>query len=147
MFNGYGGFGYQPGTNPMQPQMDRLNYMQQQYAQQSSQQMGNSGQQTIIPVASIEEVRSHPVDWSGSTNYFIDNVNKRIYTKQLNLNGVPEMNTYVLDNSIINQSNTNEANGNSEEILSRIKNLEDKIKNYESMLLGGMQDDKSNANA
>lgn len=147
MFNGYGGFGYQPGTNPMQPQMDRLNYMQQQYAQQSNQQMGNGGQQAIIPVASIEEVRSHPVDWSGATNYFIDNVNKRIYTKQLNLNGVPEVNTYVLDNSIINQSNTNEANGNNKEILNRVKSLEEKIKKYENMLLGGVQDDKSNANA
>lgn len=137
MYPSYGNFNnnmnYNQYTNPMQPQMDRLNMMQQQYTQQNQQQINQQPQQTIIPVAGIEEVRSHAVDWSGNATYFIDNVNKRIYTKQLNLSGVPEINTYVLNNEIVERKNNDIDN----ELNKRIENLEQRILNFENMILGG----------
>lgn len=102
-YGGYNTAAYNSYINPMQPQIDRLNQMQQaqqqsQYQQPIQQQPIQQPQgQTIIPVGSIEEVKAHPVDWSGNANYFIDNANKKIYVKQLGMNGVPITSTYKLD--------------------------------------------------
>lgn len=107
-YGSYGGFnsaGYNSLINPMQPQIERLNQMQQmqqmnqqpQYQQPNQQQIQQPQGQSIIPVASIEEVKGHPVDWSGNPNYFADNVNKKIYIKQLGINGAPSISVYTLD--------------------------------------------------
>lgn len=86
------------------------NYPQQQYLNQ--QFAGYSGykpapqysqwtQQTpqlpqVRPVSSIEEVRACPIDFDGSVFYFADVANKRIYTKQINMDGTATINLYEL---------------------------------------------------
>ena len=48
------------------------------------------------PVSSIEEVRAAAIDFDGSVFYFPDLANKRIYTKQINMDGTSLMNMYEL---------------------------------------------------
>lgn len=48
------------------------------------------------PVSSMEEVRAIPIDFDGSTFYFPDMANKRIYTKQINMDGTASLNMYEL---------------------------------------------------
>ena len=62
--------------------------------QQATQQpfMGIKGR----PVASIEEVRASIIDFDGSIFYFPDLANKRIYTKQINMDGTALLNVYEL---------------------------------------------------
>ena len=50
----------------------------------------------VRPVSSIEEVRACPIDFDGSVFYFADVANKRIYTKQINLDGTASINLYEL---------------------------------------------------
>lgn len=46
------------------------------------------------PVSSLEEVRAIPIDFDGSIFYFPDIANRRIYTKQINLDGTATINMY-----------------------------------------------------
>ena len=46
------------------------------------------------PVSSLEEARAAAIDFDGSVFFFPDLANKRIYTKQLNLDGTASMNMY-----------------------------------------------------
>ena len=84
------------------------NYPQQQY---QTQQMGYGGYrapqypqwsqatpaiQQVRPVSSIEEVKACPIDFDGSVFYFADVANKKIYTKQINLDGTVSINLYEL---------------------------------------------------
>jgi hypothetical protein len=48
------------------------------------------------PVASIEEARASIIDFDGSIFYFPDLANKRIYTKQINIDGTAILNMYEL---------------------------------------------------
>ena len=48
------------------------------------------------PVASIEEVRASIIDFDGSIFYFPDLANRKIYTKQINLDGTVSLNVYEL---------------------------------------------------
>lgn len=103
--NSFGAYNPYQYNNPAlyESQMNRLNAMQQgayqpqgiqpQQLQQQQQQpvVGN----TVTPVASLEEVKAMAVDWTGNPNYYVDNVNKKIYVKQLGLNGVPTITQYV----------------------------------------------------
>lgn len=137
--------------NPLQPQMERLNSMQNaygaqqqnQFQQQIPQQQVQQPQHAVLPVSGIEEVRAHPTDMSGNLNYFIDNANKRIYTKQLNVMGVPEINTYTLNNEVVKESNKQVDYNIGEKLEKRINDLEYKIANYENMFLGGGQNVQS----
>ena len=86
------------------------NYPQQQYqgsqfanygGYKSTPQYGQWPQQPpqlpqVRPVTSIEEVRACPVDFDGSVFYFADVANKRIYTKQINIDGTATINLYEL---------------------------------------------------
>lgn len=47
-------------------------------------------------VSSIEEVKASPVDFDGTVFYFPDPANKRIYTKQINVDGTATMLMYEL---------------------------------------------------
>ena len=47
-------------------------------------------------VASIEEARATSIDFDGSIFYFPDLANKRIYTKQINMDGTATLNMYEL---------------------------------------------------
>ncbi len=48
------------------------------------------------PVSSIEEAKASLVDFDGSVFYFPDLANKRIYTKQINLDGTSTLCLYEL---------------------------------------------------
>lgn len=83
--NLYQGFGnnqsyYQPQrTNTVAPPI-----------QQSQAFIGLKGR----PVSSLEEARAAAIDFDGSVFFFPDLANKRIYTKQINLDGTASMNMY-----------------------------------------------------
>ena len=46
------------------------------------------------PVSSLEEARAMSIDFDGSVFYFPDLANRRIYTKQINLDGTATLNVY-----------------------------------------------------
>ena len=46
------------------------------------------------PISSLEEVRAASIDFDGSIFYFPDLANKRIYTKQINMDGTATLNMY-----------------------------------------------------
>lgn len=48
------------------------------------------------PVASFDEARASTIDFDGSIFYFPDIANKRIYTKQINMDGSLAFNMYEL---------------------------------------------------
>lgn len=48
------------------------------------------------PVSSIEEARASSIDFDGSVFYFPDLANKRIYTKQINMDGTATLLMYEL---------------------------------------------------
>ena len=65
----------------------------QPYMQQSVQQYNLKGR----PVSSLEEARAAQIDFDGSIFIFPDIANKKIYTKQINLDGTATLNAYSLD--------------------------------------------------
>ena len=48
------------------------------------------------PVSSIDEARVAQIDFDGSLNIFTDIANKKIYTKQINMDGTSNFNIYCL---------------------------------------------------
>lgn len=66
--------------------------VQQAIPQQQTIPIGLKGR----PVSSIEEARASLVDFDGSVFYFPDLANKKIYTKQINLDGTATLNMYEL---------------------------------------------------
>ena len=48
------------------------------------------------PVSSLEEARATTIDFDGSVFFFPDLANKKIYTKQINLDGTATINMYEL---------------------------------------------------
>jgi hypothetical protein len=55
-------------------------------------------------VSSLEEARATSIDFDGSVFYFPDLANRRIYTKQINLDGTATLNMYELrEMPIINE--------------------------------------------
>lgn len=50
-------------------------------------------------VSSLDEARASQIDFDGSMFVFPDVANKRIYTKQINLDGTASLNTYVYENN------------------------------------------------
>lgn len=76
-------------TNYMQYMANRPIYPMQQTMQPF---MGIKGR----PVASIEEARASIIDFDGSIFYFPDVANKKIYTKQINMDGTALLNMYEL---------------------------------------------------
>lgn len=82
----------------------------------------------IRPVSSIEEVKAASVDFDGSVFYFSDLANKRIYTKQINLDGTAQLNMYELKEMPITEQpvavDTSNfiTRGEFEEAMNRLKN-------------------------
>lgn len=58
------------------------------------------------PVASLEEARASSIDFDGSIFYFPDLGNKRIYTKQINMDGTSTLLMYQLTELPIEQPQT-----------------------------------------
>ena len=83
------------------------NYQQQNipYYQQSQPNMRQQAQPQMTYqspylkgrlVSSLEEARAAGIDFDGSIFYFPDLANRRIYTKQINLDGTATLNMYEL---------------------------------------------------
>lgn len=94
------------------------NYYYQQPTQQSSYSSYIPQQVTTTyqglkgrPVASFEEARAITIDFDGSTFFFPDLANRRIYTKQINMDGTASLFVYELreqpieTNSVPNSEN------------------------------------------
>lgn len=94
----YPNFNYYPQQqSPLQnqqPQQAPPNYLRPQV------QSGLKGR----PVSSIEEARAQTIDFDGSIFFFPDLANKRIYTKQINLDGTATLNMYELKDVPVAQS-------------------------------------------
>lgn len=92
----------------MYPQNNFTYYPQQQQAYTRATQtpvqptpvaLGLKGR----PVSSVEEARAMPIDFDGSIFYFPDLANKRIYTKQINMDGTSTILLYELKELPIEQ--------------------------------------------
>ena len=81
----YSNFNYYPQQPQSQPQMSAPSY-------QRPYQTGLKGR----PVSSIEEARASTIDFDGSVFFFPDLANKRIYTKQINMDGTSTLLMYEL---------------------------------------------------
>ena len=84
----YQNYNYYPQTT--NPQISQQSYSP--YTRQAPAQTGLKGR----PVSSLEEVRATSIDFDGSIFYFPDLANKRIYTKQINIDGTATLNMYEL---------------------------------------------------
>lgn len=81
------GYNYYPNPMTQNPYYPRYNNMQPIQPQPSLKGR---------PVSSLEEVRATGIDFDGSVFYFPDLANRRIYTKQINLDGTASLNLYEL---------------------------------------------------
>lgn len=81
-------YNYYPQQSQQNPQ---LNY-QQALLRQAPMQIGLKGRL----VSSLEEARASSIDFDGSIFYFPDLANRRIYTKQINMDGTATLNVYEL---------------------------------------------------
>ena len=84
--NLYQGF----GNNQSYYQPQRTNTIIPSSQQQQPAFIGLKGR----PVSSLEKARAAAIDFDGSVFFFPDLANKRIYTKQINLDGTASMNMY-----------------------------------------------------
>ena len=85
----------------MYPQNNFAYYPQQQQAYARPVQTSTQPTPTALglkgrPVSSVEEARAMPIDFDGSIFYFPDLANKRIYTKQINMDGTSTLLMYEL---------------------------------------------------
>ena len=110
-----------------------MNYIQ--YPAQQQQYGGtprpvyqaNGWNNRIRPVSSIEEVRAASIDFDGSVFYFSDLANKKIYTKQINLDGTAQLNMYELketpipEQPVVDTSNFI-TRGEFDDVINRFKN-------------------------
>lgn len=93
---------YPYGANaiPQQLAQNRMEQLQQQYNGmfQSNMQMQQQQQNVIKgrPVSGLEEARAAMIDLDGSLYVFTDVANKKIYTKQIQLDGSAEVKIYKL---------------------------------------------------
>lgn len=111
----YGNYSYPINGNVQQNlAQQRMNNLQSQYnqmfPQQEMMQQQVPQQMQMIkgrPVSSLEEARASMIDLDGSMYVFTDVANKRIYTKQIMLDGTAELKTYVLEEQKQAQENMN----------------------------------------
>ena len=85
----YSGY-FQPGAGAVTSTPSPPPPMQQRFPQQ----VALKGR----PVSSVDEVRGTSIDFDGSVFYFPDVANKRIYTKQINIDGTSSIQVYELKN-------------------------------------------------
>lgn len=76
---------------------------QQLYNTQPTQPIGLKGR----PVSSLDEARVANIDFDGSTFFFPDIANRKIYTKQINLDGTPSFKIYSLDETVVQPPQAN----------------------------------------
>ena len=90
MFQNYN---YYPQQIPnQQVSQQQSQYQYQNYLRQAPPQVALKGRL----VSSLEEARATSIDFDGSVFYFPDLANKRIYTKQINMDGTASLYVYEL---------------------------------------------------
>ena len=107
-------------TYPQQPfiqQQQPINYKPQMWMQPSSQ---------VRPVSSVEEVRAFPIDFDGSVFYFPDLANRKIYTKQINLDGTASINVYEMREKPLEQPISYVTREEFESVISQLKEVMEK---------------------
>lgn len=88
------------------------------------------------PVSSYDEAKASMIDLDGSLFVFTDVANKKIYTKQIMLDGTAELKTYVLED---NQNKMQEQQAQQNNMYVLRKDFEDVIKSMKQRIeeLGG----------
>ena len=102
MFQNYNYYPQQQLTNQQVTQQQPV-YQMPSYLRQAPLQVALKGRL----VSSLEEARATSIDFDGSVFYFPDLANKRIYTKQINMDGTASLYVYELRETPIE----NEASG------------------------------------
>lgn len=97
----YQNYGYYPPVQQPMNQQTIPNYTQPNYLRTAQSQNGLKGRL----VSSLEEARATSIDFDGSIFYFPDLANKRIYTKQINMDGTATLNMYELKETPIMNEN------------------------------------------
>ena len=97
----YQNYGYYPPVQQPMNQQTIPNYTQPNYLRTAQSQNGLKGRL----VSSLEEARATSIDFDGSIFYFPDLANKRIYTKQINMDGTATLNVYELKETPIMNEN------------------------------------------
>lgn len=87
----YSNYNYYP-QQPQQVNQQQPAYQPLSYLRQAPLQAGLKGRL----VTSLEEARATSIDFDGSVFYFPDLANKRIYTKQINMDGTASLCVYEL---------------------------------------------------
>ena len=85
-------YNYNYYPQAQQPVGQPTQYIPQAYQRPVQPQIGLKGRL----VSSLEEARATSIDFDGSIFYFPDFANRRIYTKQINLDGTATLNVYEL---------------------------------------------------
>ena len=89
----YQNYNYYPQQMQQTQQILQQPYYQMpSYLRQAPPQVGLKGRL----VSSLEEARATSIDFDGSVFYFPDLANKRIYTKQINIDGTASLYVYEL---------------------------------------------------
>ena len=91
MYQNYNYYPQQQQQNQQIPQQQPF-YQMPSYLRQAPSQVGLKGRL----VTSLEEARATSIDFDGSIFYFPDLANKRIYTKQINMDGTATLCMYEL---------------------------------------------------
>lgn len=102
---------YGVGMSPYQQQLtqNRMEQLQGQYNNMYNQNVMQGQQQRNIqmlkgrPVSSYDEAKVAMIDLDGSMFVFTDIANKRIYTKQIMLDGSAELKVYTLQEQNIKE--------------------------------------------
>ena len=89
------------------------------------------------PVSSLDEVRATSVYFDGSISFFPDLANKRIYTKQINLDGTAAISMYELKNlpiepTAIGLNNNYVTKEEFDETLKKIQSMFDSLTNQKN---------------
>lgn len=125
----YPGYQYQY----IQPTQVRLNQIEQQFPQfaQNYQPQYPTYQQPNAlkgrPVSSYDEAKASMIDLDGSIFFFPDFGNKKIYTKQINLDGTATINTYTIDEGLKPSPADVQSSKSEQKPLDLINNLQSQI--------------------
>ena len=92
MYSNYNYYPQQPVQQNQQITQQQPMYQVPNYLRQAPPQVTLKGRL----VSSLEEARATSIDFDGSVFYFPDLANKRIYTKQINMDGTASLYVYEL---------------------------------------------------
>lgn len=107
MFNGYQQMPMYNNNIQQQLAQQRMEQLQNQYNGMMQQSVPQQTIQMIKcrPVSSYDEAKASMIDLDGSMFVFTDIANKKIYTKQILLDGSADLKTYVLQEQNAEQNN------------------------------------------